>query len=84
MAKNRPFVHPYIPNSVPEVKKRMMEEMGIKDVDELFRDLPARSKLPKLPGPMSEYELSKHIQEILAKNRDDLDLLRVGCCIIMS
>jgi len=72
MAKNRPFVHPYIPNSVPEVKKRMMEEMGIKDVEELFGDLPARSKLAKLPGPMSEYDLSKHIQEILAKNRDDL------------
>ena len=72
MAKNRPFVHPYIPNSVPEVKNRMMEEMGIKDVEELFRDLPVRSKPPKLPGPMSEYDLSRHIQGILAKNRDDL------------
>ncbi|HSB05053.1 MAG TPA: aminomethyl-transferring glycine dehydrogenase subunit GcvPA [Thermodesulfobacteriota bacterium] len=72
MAKNRPFVHPYIPNSVPEVKKRMMEEMGIKDVEELFRDLPVRSKPPKLPGPMSEYDLRKHILGILAKNRDDL------------
>lgn len=66
------FIHPYMPNSVPEVKSRIMNEIGIEDVDVLFEDLPIRSKLPRLPGPMSEYELRRHIQEILNKNRDDL------------
>ncbi len=72
MKEQKPFVHPYIPNSVPEIKDRMMADVGIRDVEELFSDLPVRSRLPKLPGPMSEYDLRRHIEEILAKNRDDL------------
>ena len=72
MAKNRSFIHPYMPNSVPEVKSRILNEIGIGDVDELFEDLPVRSKLPQLPGPMSEYDLRRHIEGILAKNKDDL------------
>ncbi len=72
MAKDRPFIHPYMPNSVPEVKSRIMKEIGIGDVDELFADLPVRSRRPQLPGPMSEYDLRRHIEGILAKNRDDL------------
>ena len=70
--KGKPFIHPYIPNSVPEVKDRIMNEIGIKDVEELFSDLPVKSRLPKLPGPMSEYDLRRHIEGILAKNKDDL------------
>lgn len=70
--QEKPFVHPYIPNSVPEVKNRIMDEIGIKDVEELFSDLPVKSRPPKLPGPMSEYDLRRHIEGILAKNRDDL------------
>ena len=70
--KGKPFIHPYIPNSVPEVKDRIMNEIGIKDVEELFADLPVKSRPPKLPGPMSEYDLRRHIEGILAKNRDDL------------
>ena len=27
---NKPFVHPYIPNSVPEVRQEMMDFIGIK------------------------------------------------------
>lgn len=72
MPKNRPFIHPYMPNSVPEVKNRLLNEVGIRDTEELFKDLPARTKPPKLPGPMSEYDLRRHIEEILKKNRDDL------------
>ena len=66
------FVHPYMPNSLPEVKERLLKEVGIQKADELFEDLPVRSKPPKLPGPMTEYDLRRHIEEILKKNRDDL------------
>lgn len=72
MAQKKPFIHPYMPNSVPEVKNRLLNEVGIRDVDELFKDLPVRSRPPKLPGPMPEYDLRRHIEEILKKNRDDL------------
>jgi glycine dehydrogenase subunit 1 len=72
MEKKAPFIHPYMPNSVSSIKKRLMEEVGISDVDQLFDDLPVKSKPPNLPGPMSEYDLARHLQEILNKNRDDL------------
>ena len=72
MKGKKPFVHPYMPNSVPEIKNRILAEAGIRDVEELFSDLPVRSRLPDLPGPMSEYDLRRHIEEILEKNRDDL------------
>lgn len=67
-----PFIHPYIPNSVPQVMKEMMGEIGIDDVDDLFKDLPVKSGPINLPEPMSEYELRRHIAGILSKNDDDL------------
>ncbi len=67
-----PFVHPYIPNSVPQVMREMMQEIGIADIDDLFKDLPVRSDPISLPDPMSEYELRRHIGSILSKNNDDL------------
>ena len=67
-----PFIHPYIPNSVPEVMKVMMQEIGISDIEALFKDLPVRSGPVNVPGPMSEYELRRHIEAILSKNNDRL------------
>ena len=32
--------HPYLPNSVPYIKEKMMEEMGIKSIDDLYVDIP--------------------------------------------
>jgi glycine dehydrogenase subunit 1 len=72
MSEKKPFIHPYMPNSVPEIQARMAKEIGIQDAEELFADLPVRSTIAQLPGPMSEYELRRHIQEILDKNRGDL------------
>ena len=72
MPEKKPFIHPYMPNSVPEVKNRLLAQAGIREVDELFEDLPVKSRPPKLPGPTSEYDLRRHIEEILKKNRDDL------------
>jgi glycine dehydrogenase subunit 1 len=67
-----PFIHPYIPNSVPEVMQQMLTDVGIADIDALFTELPVQSDLPDLPGPLTEYELWRHIHTILSKNRDDL------------
>jgi glycine dehydrogenase subunit 1 len=67
-----PFIHPYIPNSVPEVMEEMMREIGVDDIDELFKDLPVTSKPVKVPGPASEFKLRRHIEGILAQNNDRL------------
>ena len=69
-----PFIHPYIPNSVPTVMKEMMREIGIDDIDELFCDLPVTSEPVDVPGPASEYELRRHIDGILARNNDRLSV----------
>jgi len=31
--KTKAFVHPYIPNSAPEVKAQMLKEIGVKDIE---------------------------------------------------
>ncbi len=33
-------VYPYIPNSVPEVKKQMLKELGLKSVEEIYAEIP--------------------------------------------
>jgi len=46
--------------------------MGVASVDELFADIPAKIRLRrelKLPGPMSELEVKRHVQAMLARNR---------------
>jgi len=70
--KDKSLVHPYIPNSVPEVKRRMLDEIGATDVDELYEDIPAELRFKgtlNLPEPcLSELELKKHVAGILDKN----------------
>ena len=82
-AKN---VHPYIPNSVPDVKKKMLEEIGVKDIDELYASIPEelrfRGKLNLPPPLMSEYSLKRHVENILSKNqscKENLSFLGGGC-----
>ena len=66
------FVHPYIPNSVPEVKAKMMEYIGIKDIEELYEDIPQHLRFQgklNLPDAIpSEYALKRHVEDILLKN----------------
>jgi glycine dehydrogenase subunit 1 len=70
--EKKPFIHPYIPNSVPEVKKKMLEEIGVGSIDELYEDIPPGLRFGReldLPEPLlSELELKRHVEGILAKN----------------
>ncbi|MGQ9624203.1 MAG: aminomethyl-transferring glycine dehydrogenase subunit GcvPA [Candidatus Bathycorpusculaceae bacterium] len=78
-------VHPYIPNSLPEIKEEMMKEIGIKSIDELYLDVPQKYCLKKplnLPEALSEYEVKRHIEELLSKNKTYADMpvfLGAGC-----
>ena len=77
--------HPYIPNSQPENKKEMMQEIGIKNIDELYADIPKRYRLEKplnLPKALSEFEVKRHIETLLSKNKTSSDMpmfLGAGC-----
>jgi glycine dehydrogenase subunit 1 len=73
MDKKKNLVYPYIPNSVPEIKEKMLEEIGVKDIETLYEDIPESlrfKKEMKLPKPcLSEYALDRHVMKILAKNK---------------
>ena len=86
MKKGREYVHPYIPNSVPKVKEEMLKEIGVKDIEELYADIPDFLRFKRelnLPAPLeSEYELKRHVEDILAKNRtcgENVSFLGGGC-----
>lgn len=79
-------VHPYIPNSAPEVKAEMLREIGVDTIDQLYDDIPEnlrfRQELNLPAGYTSELELKKHVERILAKNRscsENISFLGAGC-----
>ncbi|MBT8079889.1 MAG: aminomethyl-transferring glycine dehydrogenase, partial [Gammaproteobacteria bacterium] len=67
-----PRAHPFMPNSVPQLQRDMLQELGIESVDELFGQIPAQHRLDRplrLPAPISaETELRRHMLERLRKN----------------
>lgn len=81
------IVYPYIPNSVPAVKKAMMDEIGISDIMELYeREIPEALRFKgemQLPEPIyDEYSIKRHTEEILNKSanaQDYLCFLGAGC-----
>ena len=86
MQEKNNFIHPYIPNTVPHVKQKMLTEIGVSSVDELYNSIPENLRFNKkmnLPDPIfSEYELKKHIEQILNKNKSTdeyISFLGGGC-----
>jgi len=78
-------VHPYIPHSVPETKQQMMQEIGIKTIDELYADVPKQLRFTRklnLPEAMSEQEVSRHVEALLRRNKGAREMaafLGAGC-----
>ena len=33
---SKDFVHPYMPNSVPAIKKAMLKEVGVKEIKDIY------------------------------------------------
>jgi len=86
MKKKKSTVHPYIPNSVPEVKAKMLEEIGVKNIEELYQDIPEKLRFKgelKLPAVLpSEYALRRHMEGILSGNqscKENISFLGAGC-----
>ncbi|PUA38693.1 aminomethyl-transferring glycine dehydrogenase [Paenibacillus elgii] len=77
--------HPYIPNTVPEVQQAMLEEIGVTDIDELYRMVPKELRLTsplKVEPALSEYELQRHVDRLLERNRsakETISFLGAGC-----
>ncbi len=60
----------FVPNP-PWVVQQMLDEIGVKSIDELFADIPDALKLKRdldLPGPKSEVELRRELAALAARN----------------
>ena len=86
MHDDRRRVHPYIPNSVPEVRAAMLEAVGAGSTDDFYADIPASIRfgrpLDLPPAIDSEVELVRHVEGLLARNtstRDVISFLGAGC-----
>lgn len=86
MTTARQIVYPYIPNSVPAVKQAMLEAVGAESVDEFYADVPAALRLKRPlslpPALLSECELKRHVDDLLARNTacgEVLSFLGAGC-----
>ncbi len=80
------IVYPYVPNSVPEIKAQMLEEVGASNIMDLYEEIPEHLKFKgrlELPEPiLDEYSLRRHIEDLLKKNKncsDYLNFLGAGC-----
>jgi len=78
-------VHPYIPNTVPEVREAMLRSIGIHDIEELYRGVPAHLRMPEamnMPPALAEYELQRHVERLVARNtsaKEAVSFLGAGC-----
>lgn len=78
-------IHPYLPNSLPETKMEMMQAIGVRDIEELFADIPQKFRLKRtlnLPSALSELELKRHVEKMLENNKTCSDMssfLGAGC-----
>ena len=86
MKKQEKRVYPYIPNSVPEIKEQMLEEIGVAKIEDLYADIPDnlryKNKLNLPPPLLSEHALKRHMADILAKNKtceENISFLGGGC-----
>jgi glycine dehydrogenase subunit 1 len=80
------LVHPYIPNSVPETKKQMLNAVGAESVEDFYADIPDNLRVKgkmNLPEPFHpEHELKTHVETMLSKNRtagEYTSFLGAGC-----
>ncbi len=63
--------HPYLPNSVPEIKEKMLEEIGVSSIDDLYANIPEKLRFKgelDVPGPYTEQEVKKLVSETLERN----------------
>jgi glycine dehydrogenase subunit 1 len=86
MRSNESPAHPWMANSLAEIKQAMLKEIGAASIEELFEQIPAdhRLKSPlKLPPQLkSEAELKRHLLEVLDRNETcekNLNFLGAGC-----
>ncbi len=86
MAMDKGFDHPYVPNAAAGPRRKLMQAIGVSDIEALYAAIPADLRFkgrldlpPPLPG---EHDLRRHLAALLGRNRGGDDLLNfrgAGC-----
>lgn len=67
-----PPAHPYMANSAPDLRRELLDAIGVADPEQLFEQIPAdhrlRGALTLPPALRSEVELERHLRTLLARN----------------
>lgn len=78
--------HPYIPNTVPEVRESMLAAIGASDIEELYASIPEHLRLRRPldlpPALAAEAALVRHVEGLLERNtstRELVSFLGAGC-----
>ena len=86
MADENGFIHPYVPNAAPEARRRLLADIGVDNVIDLYVSVPEELRvkgLLNLPDPLpSEHDLRRHVEAIIGNNlscRDHLNFCGAGC-----
>lgn len=84
--EERARVHPYMANSTDDARRRMLEAIGVADVDELYEQVPLEHRTNHEfdigPALRSEVALKRHLTEVLSRNQtceQNLNFLGAGC-----
>lgn len=83
--KENHIVHPFIPNSEPAVLKSMLDALGMKSSEDIYKEIPDdlrfKGKMDIPEAILSEAKLKKHVEVILAENencKDNISFLGGG------
>ena len=86
MRQNEPMAHPWMANSLADIKQAMLKEIGAPSIEALFEQIPTSHRLKRplnLPPQLSsEAELKRHLVELLARTEnceENLNFLGAGC-----
>lgn len=70
-------MHRYIPND-KEIKREMLDEIGVSEIDDLFIDIPKELRLNRelnIPEGKSEQEIRRHFKDLSLKNKSNDDYI---------
>jgi glycine dehydrogenase subunit 1 len=69
--------HPFIPNTSENIRRKMLETIGVASIEELYSDIPAQVRIDhplKVRGFNSEQEVLAHIETLLSRNQSAKDI----------
>src|SRR2546422_1111651 len=69
--------HRFLPNTPEHLRKRMLAEIGVDSIDDLFSDIPSEVRLTQpvqVPAMRSEQEVRVHVERLLARNLSGVEI----------